>query len=198
MGLPDAAVIASGDPATRTAVRSAVLERFTRLIAGADSATRTLAVWCGEPPTTRIHTRGEAATLPKEALLLGLPRTTTVQRRHITHRRRDGTVLARPARRCGWTAPSCRTGGGAAAHGAAAAGGSCSAHWACGGARSAPTGCATTAGGSSTTTRTERCCWCPPRWKSRTSGSPWLRRPISSPCCGDRTRKPKLGVEGVS
>jgi hypothetical protein len=26
-------------------------------------------------------------------LLLGLPRTTTVQRRHITHRRRDGTVL---------------------------------------------------------------------------------------------------------
>jgi chorismate-pyruvate lyase len=93
MGLPDAAVIASGDPATRTAVRSAVLERFTRLIAGADSATRTLAVWCGEPPTTRIHTREEAATLPKEALLLGLPRTTTVQRRHITHRRRDGTVL---------------------------------------------------------------------------------------------------------
>ena len=44
MGLPGAAVIASGDPATRTAVRSAVLERFTRLIAGADSATRTLAV----------------------------------------------------------------------------------------------------------------------------------------------------------
>jgi hypothetical protein len=31
--------------------------------------------------------------LPKEALLLGLPPTTTVQRRHITHRRRDGTVL---------------------------------------------------------------------------------------------------------
>jgi hypothetical protein len=43
MGVPDAAVIASGDPATRAAVRSAVLERFTRLIAGADSATRTLA-----------------------------------------------------------------------------------------------------------------------------------------------------------
>jgi hypothetical protein len=41
----------------------------------------------GEPPTTRIHTREEAATLPKEALLLGLPRTTTVQRRHMTHRR---------------------------------------------------------------------------------------------------------------
>jgi hypothetical protein len=57
MGLPDAAVIASGDP------------------------------------TTRIHTRQETATLPQEAQLLGLPRTTTVQRRHITHRRRDGTVL---------------------------------------------------------------------------------------------------------
>jgi chorismate-pyruvate lyase len=93
MGVPNAAVIASGDPATRAAVRSAVLERFTRLIAGADSATRTLAAWCGEPPTTRIHTREETATLPEEALLLGLPRTTTVQRRHITHRRRDGTVL---------------------------------------------------------------------------------------------------------
>ena len=26
-------------------------------------------------------------------MLLGLPRTTRVQRRHITHRRRDGTVL---------------------------------------------------------------------------------------------------------
>jgi chorismate-pyruvate lyase len=74
-------------------VRSAVLERFTRLIAGVDSATRTLAAWCGQPPTTRIHTREEAATLPEEALLLGLPPTTTVQRRHITHRRRDGTVL---------------------------------------------------------------------------------------------------------
>jgi chorismate-pyruvate lyase len=93
MGLPNTAVIASGDPATRAAVRSAALERFTRLIAGADSATRTLATWCGEPPTTHIHTREEAATLPKEALLLGLPPTTTVQRRHITHRRRDGTVL---------------------------------------------------------------------------------------------------------
>ena len=93
MGLPDAAVIASGDPATRAVVRSAVLERFTRLIAGADSATRTLATWSGEPPTMRIHTREETATLPKEALLLGLPPTTTVQRRHITHRRRDGTVL---------------------------------------------------------------------------------------------------------
>jgi hypothetical protein len=93
MGLPDAAVIASGDPAARAAVRSAELERFTRLIAGTDSATSTLAAWCGEPPTTRIHTREETATLPKEALLLGLPRTTTVQRRHITHRRRDGTVL---------------------------------------------------------------------------------------------------------
>jgi chorismate-pyruvate lyase len=77
-------------PATDTWL---VLERFTRLIAGADSATRTLAAWCGEPPTTRIHTREETATLPEEALLLGLPRTTTVQRRHITHRRRDGTVL---------------------------------------------------------------------------------------------------------
>jgi chorismate-pyruvate lyase len=93
MGVPDAAAIASGDPATRAAVRSAVLERFTRFIAGADSATRTLAAWCGEPPTTHIHTREEAATLPKEAVLLGLPRTATVQRRHITHRRRDGTVL---------------------------------------------------------------------------------------------------------
>ena len=68
MGLPGAAVIASGDPATRTAVRSAVLERFTRLIAGTE----------------------------------------------------------------------------------------------------------------------------------RMSGWPWLRTPISSPCCGDRTRKPRLGVEGVS
>ena len=74
MGLPDAAVIASGDPATRAVVRSAVLERFTRLIAGADSATRTLAAWCGQPPTTRIHTREEAATLPEEAVLLGLTR----------------------------------------------------------------------------------------------------------------------------
>ena len=68
------------DTSTRAAVRSAALERFTRLIAGADSATRTLAAWCGEPPTTRIHTREEAATLPKEAVLLGLPPTTTVQR----------------------------------------------------------------------------------------------------------------------
>ena len=93
MGVPNAAVVARGDPATRAAVRSAVLERFTRLIAGADSATRTLAAWCGEPPTTRIHTREEAATLPEEALLLGLPPTTMVQRRHITHRRQDGTVL---------------------------------------------------------------------------------------------------------
>jgi hypothetical protein len=93
MGLSNAAVIASGDPATRAAVRSATLERFTRLIAGANSATRTLEAWCGEPPTTRIHTREEAATLPKEAVLLGLPPTTTVQRRHITHRRRDCTVL---------------------------------------------------------------------------------------------------------
>jgi chorismate-pyruvate lyase len=93
MGLANAAVIASGDPATRAAVRSATLERFTRLIAGADSATTTLATWSGEPPTMRIHTREETATLPKEALLLGLPPTTTVQRRHITHRRRDGTVL---------------------------------------------------------------------------------------------------------
>ena len=74
-------------------VRSAALERFTRLLAGADSATRTLAAWCGEPPATRIHTREETATLPEEAVLLGLPPTTTVQRRHITHRRRDGTVL---------------------------------------------------------------------------------------------------------
>jgi hypothetical protein len=82
-----------GDPATRAVVRSAVLERFTRLIAGGDSATRTLAAWCGQPPTTRIHTREETATLPKEAVLLGLPPSTTVQRRHITHRRRDGTVL---------------------------------------------------------------------------------------------------------
>ena len=93
MGLSNAAVTASGDPATRAAVRSAILERFARLIAGADSATRTLATWSGEPPTTHIHTREETATLPKEALLLGLPPTTTVQRRHITHRRRDGTVL---------------------------------------------------------------------------------------------------------
>ena len=93
MGLSNAAVIASGDPATRAAVRSATLERFTRLVAGADSATRILATWSGEPPTMRIHTREETATLPKEALLLGLPPTTTVQRRHITHRRRDGTVL---------------------------------------------------------------------------------------------------------
>jgi hypothetical protein len=93
MGVPNATVIASGDPATRAAVRAAVLERFTRLIAGTDSATRTLAAWCGEPPTTHIHTREEAATLPQEAVLLGLPPTTTVQRRHITHRRRGGTVL---------------------------------------------------------------------------------------------------------
>jgi hypothetical protein len=45
MGVPNTAVIASGDPATRAAVRSAALERFTRLIAGADSATSTLAAW---------------------------------------------------------------------------------------------------------------------------------------------------------
>ena len=93
MGLPNAAVIVSGDPATRAAVRSAALERFTRLIADANSATRTLAAWCGEPPTTRIHTREEAATLPKEALLLGLPRTTTVQRRHITQPQPLGELL---------------------------------------------------------------------------------------------------------
>jgi chorismate-pyruvate lyase len=93
MGRPTTSVIASGDPTTRAAVRWAVLQRFTRLIAGTDSATRTLAGWCGEPPTTRIHTREETATLPEEALLLGLPPTTTVQRRHITHRRRDGTLL---------------------------------------------------------------------------------------------------------
>jgi chorismate-pyruvate lyase len=93
MAVPDTSVVASGDPATRAAVRAAVLDRFTRLIAGADSATRTLAAWCGEPPSTRIHARAEEATLPDEALLLGLPRTTTVQRRNITHRRPDGTVL---------------------------------------------------------------------------------------------------------
>jgi hypothetical protein len=93
MGVPNTAVIAGGDPATRAAVRSATLERFTRLIAGADRAPSPLAAWSGEPPTTHIHTREETATLPKEAMLLGLPRTTTVQRRHITHRRRDGTVL---------------------------------------------------------------------------------------------------------
>ena len=81
------------DPSTRAAVRSAALERFTRLLAGANSATRTLASWCGEPPTTHIHTREEAATLPAEAVLLGLPPTTTLQRRQVTHRRRDGTVL---------------------------------------------------------------------------------------------------------
>jgi hypothetical protein len=86
-------VLASGDPAMRAAVRSAVLERFTRLIADTDSATRTLAAWCGAPPTTHLHTREETTTLPKEAVLLGLPPTTTVQRRHITHRRRGGRVL---------------------------------------------------------------------------------------------------------
>jgi hypothetical protein len=90
---PDAAVVAGGGPATRAAVRSATLGRFTRLLAGADGATRTLAAWCGEPPTTRIHAREEAAVLPQEAVLLGLPPTTTVQRRRTTHRRRDGTVL---------------------------------------------------------------------------------------------------------
>jgi chorismate-pyruvate lyase len=93
MGLPTTSVLADGDPATRAAVRSATLERFTRLLAGADSATRTLAAWCGEPPTTHIHTREETATLPKEAVLLGLPPTIRVQRRHLTHRRRDGTLL---------------------------------------------------------------------------------------------------------
>jgi hypothetical protein len=70
MGVPNTSVIASGGPARGAVVRSAVLEQFTRLIAGADSATRTLAAWCGEPPTTRIHTREEAATLPEEAVLL--------------------------------------------------------------------------------------------------------------------------------
>jgi chorismate-pyruvate lyase len=93
MGVPNTSVIASGGPATRAVVRSAALGRFTRLLAGADSATRTLAAWCGEPPTTRIHAREEAAVLPQEAVLLGLPPTTTVQRRRTTHRRRDGTVL---------------------------------------------------------------------------------------------------------
>jgi hypothetical protein len=82
-----------GEPAARARVRSAVLERFTRLIAGTDSATSTLAAWSGQPPTTHIHTREETATLPTEAVLLGLPPSTTVQRREITHRRRDGTVL---------------------------------------------------------------------------------------------------------
>jgi chorismate-pyruvate lyase len=81
------------DPATRAAVRSAALERFTHLLAGANSATSTLATWSGERPTTRIHAREEAATLPEEAVLLGLPPTTTLQRRQVTHRRRDGTVL---------------------------------------------------------------------------------------------------------
>jgi hypothetical protein len=178
------------DTSTRAAVRSAALERFTRLIAGADSATRTLAAWYGEPPTTRIHTREEAATLPKEAVLLGLPPTTTVQRRHITHRRRDGTVLCE-ARAVVWldspalpgpVVARLRTGPQPL--------GSCSARWACGGARSAPAGCGTTAGRWSTRTRTERCWGCRPRWRSRTSGWPWLRRPIWSPCCGDRTRPP--------
>jgi chorismate-pyruvate lyase len=93
MGVPNAAVIASGEPTTRAAVRSATLERFTRLLTSTDSATRTLAAWAGEPPTTHLHTRQETATLPVEARLLGLPPTTTVQRRHLTHRRRDGTVL---------------------------------------------------------------------------------------------------------
>jgi chorismate-pyruvate lyase len=81
------------DTSTRATVRSAALDQFTRLIAGTDSATRTLAAWCGQPLATHIHTREEAATLPEEAVLLGLPPTTTLQRRHITHRRRDGTVL---------------------------------------------------------------------------------------------------------
>ena len=103
MGLSNTSVIASGDATTRAAVRSAALERFTRLIAGADSATRTLAAWCDEPPTTHIHAREEAATLPEEAVLLGLPPTTTVQRRHITHRRQDGTVLCQ-ARAVVWLA----------------------------------------------------------------------------------------------
>jgi chorismate-pyruvate lyase len=93
MGVANTSVVADGDAATRAVVRSAVLQRFTRLIAGADSATRTLRAWCGQPLTTHIHTREETATLPQEALLLGLPPTATVQRRHITHRRRDGTVL---------------------------------------------------------------------------------------------------------
>jgi hypothetical protein len=69
MGVPNTSVVADGDPATRAAVRSAALERFTRLITDADSATRTLAAWRGEPPTMRIHAREEAATLPKEAML---------------------------------------------------------------------------------------------------------------------------------
>lgn len=43
---------------------AAALERFTRSIADADRATNTLAAWCGEPPTTRIHTREEAVALP--------------------------------------------------------------------------------------------------------------------------------------
>jgi hypothetical protein len=89
----NAAVIASDDPATRAAVRAAALDRFTRLLTRTNSATKTLAAWTGQPPTLHIHTREETATLPDDAVLLGLPPTTTLQRRHITHRRQDGTVL---------------------------------------------------------------------------------------------------------
>ena len=120
------------------------------MIADTDSATRTLATWCGEPPTTHIHTREEAATLPQKVFLLGLPPTTTVQRRHITHRRRDGTVLCE-ARAIVWldspalpgpVVTRLRTGPQPLGEGLG--------RWACGGARSAPAGCATTAGRWST------------------------------------------------
>ena len=81
-------------PTTFAADRSAALDRFARSIAGADSAIDTLTAWCGgEPPVTRIHLREETVALPEEALLLRAPATVRVQRRHVTHRGRDGAVL---------------------------------------------------------------------------------------------------------
>jgi hypothetical protein len=70
----------------------AALERFARLIAGAETATTGLTQWCGGPPDTLIHTREETVALPDEAVLLGQSRAIAVQRRSITHRWR-GEVL---------------------------------------------------------------------------------------------------------
>jgi hypothetical protein len=76
----------------RESDRLAALERFARLIAGAETATAGLTAWCGGPPSTVIHSREETVALPDEAALLGQPRAIAVLRRSITHRWR-GEVL---------------------------------------------------------------------------------------------------------
>jgi hypothetical protein len=90
MGRPTTAGITDDDPATRAAVRSATLERFTHLLTGTNSTTSTLTTWPGEPPTTHIHTRVETATLPEEAILLsplGMRRRTLHTSRRFDYHR---------------------------------------------------------------------------------------------------------------